>query len=217
MRGRVSRSRLGIWIVIAVVSLSSLMVVAGDSVSGSNPTDDRMLSPEGIFAMYATMYNERHDVGMDAAAQRVLIEGELQKLVGYLEDDMADVYTELRIEHDPEYRIVLRVTAAGLDRARAYLEDSSVAGLITYEVTQWTLVELREHSDLASKLLNSVGVNHARQIHGERVEIFVLDYDDAMSRLEAGDIVLPPTVDIRESPDIGSPDIGSVRRLPVTI
>jgi hypothetical protein len=176
----------------------SLMPALASDESGAPPAQapegDRstILSPEEAMNRHAQQYADEQGISLDEAIHRLSLQGEISELSGALEANERETFAGLWIQHQPEYRVVVRFTEGGEETIRRYVEGGPLAELIELRPAELTLDELRaiqdEVTDLALELgiLATAGINVQEGV----VELGITD----QAKLEASGATLPDHV-----------------------
>ncbi|MEX0761112.1 MAG: hypothetical protein WD208_05885, partial [Dehalococcoidia bacterium] len=125
---------LGIW-------LYSSATASGDADSAS----DERLSHEAAMAIdYAATF----DVSMDEATRRAGLLIELAPTLDAIRQEASGTLSGLYIEHEPELRVHLRLTASPGDALRSIIDDSPVPVVVSADAVL-SLAETKERLDQA--------------------------------------------------------------------
>lgn len=105
----------------------------------------------------ATSYADQYGVGLDEAVRRLRLQNEIGTLDATLSQEEKSTFAGLWIEHEPEYRVIVRFTnPASEQRLQARLARTSLAGLVELRRAAVSLVQLEERRNIARQ--------HARQL-----------------------------------------------------
>jgi len=95
---------------------------AVDELEGQPDPDSQLALRESAMA-----YAEDHGVSLEEATRRLRLQGELEAALTELEDELRDRFAGAWIEHEPQFRGVVRLTGQGLelpDAARSIVEQT---------------------------------------------------------------------------------------------
>ena len=93
-----------------------------DELEGQPDPDSQLALRESAMA-----YAEDHGVSLEEATRRLRLQGELEAALTELEDELRDRFAGAWIEHEPQFRGVVRLTGQGLelpDAARSIVEQT---------------------------------------------------------------------------------------------
>ena len=95
-------------------------------------TDAEDLWPPGEEALMqdAKMYASRFGVDLDEAIRRLKLQSEIGDLNAELAAKERDTFAGLWIQHQPEYRVIVRFTRNGGVTIRPYIENGPLADII---------------------------------------------------------------------------------------
>jgi hypothetical protein len=104
----------------------------------------------------ANEYARQFEVSQGEAIQRLRYQEAIGELAAALEENEADTFGGLWIQHEPDYRIVVRFTRDGRETIRPYIEGEPYAHLVGVRGAEYTLAELRTMLDQTSKELEKL-------------------------------------------------------------
>ena len=141
--------------------------------------------PEGIspaLARDARMYAEQHGVELSEAITRLLMQDTVGDLADLLYEDEPDTFGGLRVQHEPEFRVVVAFTKEGEETIAKYVQDETLMDLIEVRTVEATYRELMRASREAGWTMAEVGFRSRSIINvpENRVEVHTPD----RSRLE---------------------------------
>ncbi|HIE56888.1 MAG TPA: hypothetical protein EYP88_01465 [Anaerolineales bacterium] len=95
-------------------------------------TDAEDLLPLGEEALIqdAKMYTSRFGVDLDEAIRRLKLQSEIGDLNAELAAKEQDTFAGLWIQHQPEYRVIVRFTRNGGVTTQPYIENGPLADII---------------------------------------------------------------------------------------
>jgi hypothetical protein len=146
----------------------------------------------------ANEYARQFEVSQGEAIQRLRYQEVIGGLSAVLEENEADTFGGLWIQHEPDYRIVIRFTRDGRETIRPYIEGEPYAHLIDVRGADYTLVELTTMGDQISRELEKLdfGMAVSLSVQNNRVEVPVTDRAWFESELRKAGAVLPEGVEL---------------------
>ena len=159
----------------------------------------------------AASYADQVGVGLDEAVRRLQLQHEIGALDAALSREERDLFAGLWIEHEPEYRVVVRFThPSGEERLRARLaHDTSLAPLVAMRRAALSLVQLEERRAQASRLARQLRFTVDTNINVEEnlAEIHSNRPQALRAALAAARAHLPDRVEIVAVSDLSRPAV----------
>lgn len=163
-------------------------------------TDAEDLWPPGEEALMqdAKMYASRFGVDLDEAIRRLKLQSEIGDLNAELAAKERDTFAGLWIQHQPEYRVIVRFTRNGGVTIRPYIENGPLADIIEIRTASVTLAELEADRDQAARIARGLGIRDfsAINIIENRAELYVLDPEQLNIALRKANLQLPANVEV---------------------
>ncbi len=164
----------------------------------------------------AADYAKTVGIDLDEAVKRLRLQDEIGELNGYLYKEMRDSFAGLWIEHNPEFRVVVRFTETTDAQARRNLRTAfddlvvqglidgntlapkDLDGLLDIRSAERSIAELEEAQAAAHHLLGLQGGRFDSEINlvENRVDVFALEANELKSRLLDAKASLPAGVEI---------------------
>jgi hypothetical protein len=117
---------------------------------------------QGARRQDAGEYVKRFGVSLDEAFFRLDLQEAIGKLVAELTVSEADSYAGMWIQHEPDFRVIVRFTERGEETLLPYLTDSPLAGLVEVRGASITLADLAEEQHALGETLQSLGIAQSR-------------------------------------------------------
>ena len=165
------------------------------SIGGQPP---RLDPNDGTLAgviQYATDY----ELTLDEANRRLLLQDAIGTLNATLQANEPEVFDLLYVTHEPEYRVIVKVKPDNPNAEaalREYIAGGPLDGMVDIRVSTWTEEDLSAHQAEATRILEELGIHHSSMtdVRTERVEIMVVDLEEAEATLQEAGVSLPETV-----------------------
>lgn len=128
---------------------------------------------ESALAQDAQSYARDFGVGFEEALRRLKLQDSVGKLGAELKENERDTYAGLYIEHESEWRVVVRFTEGGQEKVRPYAEGGPLADEVEVEPAEATLEELEEIQKKAGNALKGLKVraDSLIDVENNRVEL----------------------------------------------
>ncbi len=199
MRRRMSQSlivrRTRIWTIIiaCIIGITTLGATHAQKVEDPLTLDESL-------AKDAEWYADQHGVDQEEALRRLELQSEIGSLNAKLMEQEREIFAGLWVEHDPEFRIIVRFTSNGDETIQNYIEQEDVAEILDVREASVTLEQLTSAQEKAMLTLEEANIpfESGLNLFESRVEIYVTDQAQVESRIDAISVELPPEVDIIE-------------------
>jgi hypothetical protein len=182
------------WLCIAVALLGGCY--GGGTAAGSDeiPTP----TPSEVLRRDAQEYAKQFGVSESEAIQRMQYQDGIGDLNAALLANESETFGGLWIEHEPQYRVIVRFTRNGKRTIRPYLEDKAFAHLVEVREARYTLAELEMIQAQAIRELGKLdfGVSCSLSVQDNRVEVPVSDQAWFESELRRVGAQLPEGVEV---------------------
>lgn len=137
-------------------------------------------------------------ISTDEAICRILLMDVSGDLNARLEQEKADTFAGMWIEHQPEFKVVVAFTRDGEEIIQPYAENSILASSIEVQEAEVTQAELYKIEMEANQLVGSLGLSMIGftlvNIQENQVEIHISDTKLLEERLTANQLELPDQV-----------------------
>ncbi len=169
--------------------------------------EPRVLSPEESMRRDAQEYAVSQGISLDEAIRRLELQDEIGRLNAKLEANERDTFAGLWIQHQPEYRVVVRFIRDGEETIRRYVEGGPLADIVEVLPAEFTLDELLALQDefteiaIQADVLAWSGVN----VQEHTVELAVTDRAKLEATLQEMGRTLPANVTVSEVTDLPTP------------
>lgn len=128
-------SRRSLTVAIALVAL---VLACGELAGAAEPLD-----PVAAVHADAAEYANAFDVSSDEALRRLALQDEaIPSLAAVLAESFPKHYAGLYIEHRPEFRVVVRMTAGGPTDVTSFISDFRLLGDLDVVSVEYSLAEL---------------------------------------------------------------------------
>ena len=154
-----------------------LLLLAG-CAQVSEPTRQVTVLADGeALRKDATEYAKDQNISVDEAVWRMELQDEIGRLDVELSESASDVFGGLWIEHSPDFRIVISLTADP-SVVQPYIDRSGLSDLVVYKRVSRTLQALEEAQIAAGKLAEGIVGNKFQSgldVKNNTAELYVLD------------------------------------------
>jgi len=165
---------------------------------------------EDAHQIHAEAYAEDRGVDIDEAKRRLELQAAVMDLSAQLMTHERDVMANIRIEHEPNFHVIIFVIPGGKERVIPYLKDGPLADITTFEMVEYTQDQLVADLERANELLRPLEVLYSAVVTEREVQIFVEDAEALQKRLNEEKIELPATVKVHEVEILGPETDGTV-------
>lgn len=168
------------------------------------------VEPSEALLQDAASFADQAGVGLDEAVRRLQLQHEVGALDAALSQEERDLFAGLWIEHEPEYRVVVRFThPSGEERLRARLAGTSLAALVEMRRAALSLVQLEERRSNARQLARQLRfpVDTDINVKENRAEIHLNRPQALRAALAAARAHLPDHVEIIAVSDLSRPAV----------
>ena len=155
----------------------------------------------------AQSYAADFGVTLDEALRRL----SLQRDVGELDADLmlneVETFAGLWIQHEPEFRIIVKFTEGGEETIQPYIKDGELAGLVDTGTAETTLKDLRKAQLETISEVEKLGLaaDSGINVFDNKVELYVVDKKEIESHLTTAGRVLPERVDVIKVSNLARP------------
>jgi hypothetical protein len=185
-------------------------------------TQAQRLSSEAVtdgWLRDAQSYSEVHDTSVEEALRRLQLQGTIGALDEILAEQEKETFAGRWIEHEPEFRVVVRFTdpkaAAELLSAEALGE---LVSLVEVRGAVYSLAELERRLDRASKQLEALGAraDYSVDVRQNRVEVRTPEPEALAALLRSESAALPEAVSVVEVGSLLRPYVDMIGGRPLT-
>jgi hypothetical protein len=144
----------------------------------------------------ARAYAEAHDVPLDEAIWRLRTQDPIGELQAVLQEQEADVFGGLWIEHEPVYKVIVLVTRNARRIERRYIQGGPLADIVEVREVRWTLEALTAAQAKVIQTLEEVGSRATTgiDVRGNCVTLYVADPAALLKEIDAAGLTLPEPV-----------------------
>ena len=176
-------------LLIVLVAAATLAAAPGDG--GTPITTDAL-------GMDAAMYASDYGVTLEEAKRRLGLQGSAGALQADLMGSESATFGGLWIQHEPDFKIVVRFTRDGESTVRPYVTGGALSGIVEVRTADATLNDLKTAQASATTLARGFGIPVESQIDviENRVKLFVVDKAGLDSSLTTSAVQLPSKVDV---------------------
>lgn len=197
------------WVVgINITPLEAVEELEGTpAVPSSEGATPAILSGEEAVVRDAQAYADRYGVDLDEAIRRLQLQDEIGDLNAELTENEEDTFAGLWIQHQPEYRVIVRFTRDGETTIRPYIENGPLAGMVEVRKARVTLTELRSARAQAAQIAAQLGIpaQSGINVFENRVELYVTDRAQFDAALRVASIQLPDYVEVVTVEELSTP------------
>jgi hypothetical protein len=147
----------------------------------------------------AKAYAEAHDVPLDEAIRRLRQQDPVGELSAVLQEQEADVFGGLWIQHEPEYEVIVLVTGDAADQERIrrrYVQGGPLEDTVEIREAGVTRKELKAAQVELMQILEAVGsrAQTGIDVRGNCVALYTTDPEAFLKEVEATGLTLPEPV-----------------------
>jgi len=196
------RSKIGIGIVGAVALALSLVACTAREVPSvtwsAKVATPIPLNTEGALVRDAQQYAADMGVDLDEAMRRLQYQDDIGRLRAALAANERDTFAGLWIQHQPDFRVIVRFTRDGKKTIQPYIKDKPWADLVEVREANATLVELESALHETIRVLDRLGFDVSCGLNEmeNRVEVWVTDRAWFEGELRKANIQLPEHVEL---------------------
>lgn len=191
---------------IAISAATLLTLAVSSAVSASKTT----LPNEDALRQDAESYILDHPVSMDEAATRLQLQAQAGDLEATLRDQLGDQFAGLWIEHEPEYRVVVRLSG-NVQRAdiSEYFNSTQLEARTEILAADWSLTELRDQQVFVNRLTRQYGIKADSEIdvRDNRVKIYTANPEGLQLSFADNGIELPAGVVLVNTAHLATPEV----------
>lgn len=157
----------------------------------------------------AEEYAKAFGVSIDEALRRLELQRAIGELDAKLEEQEADTFAGLYIEHEPEYRVVARFTRDGAATLQRYVADTALAGVVHAEQAHSTMNELLRAQEAALKAVRAQGlqVDGTLDVRENVAEVRVLGHAAAGAAQALRGLALPAQAKVTTVSKLMEPEV----------
>jgi len=146
----------------------------------------------------AQQYAQDMGVDLDEAVRRLQSQDDIGRLNATLTANERETFAGLWVEHQPDFRVIVRFTRAGKRTIRPYIESEPWADLVEVRSASVTLAELAAIQAQTTQALDRLDfeVTSLLDVKGNRVEVVVTDRAWFEKELENAGVDLPEHVEL---------------------
>lgn len=185
------------WIVL-LLGLFIVSCTPYTAVSQPAPLPTPIPLPPTTDAIWIDASYMAEDLGISVreAVRRGMVQDRIGQLNAMLEENEADTFAGLWIEHEPSYQVVAAFTENGERTLRPYLQTYPIPAEVTVLEFAHSLTELRELQTAVNNQLSLLQYPHSSSINVKENNVEILISDEALlhEKLQAAGETLPEDV-----------------------
>lgn len=169
--------------------------------SSISTTEDSVVVEESSALLVdAEVYASMNNVSLEEALRRLKLQNEIGNLNAQLSENEKGTFAGLWIEHQPNYRVVVRLTQMVESIILPYVENSQLADIIDLSPAETSLQELEKSQSQITQICNKLGIlcDSSINIKENFVELYVTDSTYLETTLHAAQIQLPANIQVVE-------------------
>lgn len=181
--------------------------------------DVPIASSEQVIDDSAAAYAAAVGVDIREAIHRLKLQDSIGNLEATLAEKEAAIYAGLWVQHQPDFRIIVRLTKTGKSALTPYLTDLSLGKLIETREATFTIKELEsaraQAADVAAKLRIrfSSGIN----LNENTAELYILDEEQLAAAMHNANAELPAGVRVVRVDELPQDVVDIYGGLPITL
>jgi len=150
---------------------------------------------------YASIYN----VSVDEAAKRLTLQGIAENINASLVTKEGTTFAGLWIQHEPDYRVIVRFTNNGDVTIKSYIQNTPLLNLVEVRTADVSFEELKLEQLQTTQIMSQSNIPFRTGINvmENRVEVYVLDTAEVSTFLRDSNIALPEHTRIIKVNEIG--------------
>lgn len=156
----------------------------------------------------AEIYASDYRVSIEEASRRLdLQKNEIGDLRVGLSDNESDDFAGLWIEHEPEFRVVVRFTQGGFKRVAPYIKGTPLENIVDVKSAKFALEDLVLAQYRSSRKLDALKIRHDSTIDvaKNRVELYVTKPAKLETTLSSNGVSLPNSAAVIDVPGLSKP------------
>ncbi len=164
-------------------------------------TEDRIVVEESSALLVdAEIYASMNNVSLEEAVRRLKLQNEIGNLNARLSENEKETFAGLWIEHQPNYRVIVRLTQIVESIILPYVENSQLENIIDFSSAETSLQKLEESQSQITQICNKLGIlcNSSINIKENFVELYVTDSTYLETTLQAAQTQLPANIQVVE-------------------
>ena len=199
--------RLHLLIVVLIVVIV-LPVVIMPTESAVAPVSCPSLPESDALARDAQHYAKDFGVDVEEAICRLSLQDEIGELGAELAANERDTFAGLRIQHQPDFRVIVEFTSGGEETMARYLKNSRLANIVEIRNADVSLENLKATQREAMRIAEATGmrVESSTMVQENRVELYVTDSKRFWAALRDRHLRLPHNVSVIEVEHLSEPD-----------
>lgn len=173
-------------------------VTSGTGTATPGTDELPVLSSDEAIRQDAQEYARQFHVSVEEAVERLQYQAGIEPLCEALTANEKDTFAGLWIQHEPEYRVIVRFTRDGAETIRPYIEGQPFAHLVEVREARFTRVELKAIMGEALREMDKLdfGVAVSLSVPNNRVEVGVTDRAWFEAELREAGAQLPEGVEL---------------------
>jgi hypothetical protein len=181
-------------LLLATPVRNSTTTLAAPILDGEGPIASR----EQVLADSAAAYASTVGVDIKEAMFRLKLQDSIGNLEATLAEKEAAIYAGLQVQHQPDFRIIVRLTEVDRGILTPYLTDATLSKLIELREATFTIKELEFARAQAAEMVAKLGIRFSSgiSINENLAELYVLDEKQLTTDIHNMNAELPPEVRI---------------------
>jgi hypothetical protein len=166
----------------------------------STTEDSVVVVASSALLVDAEVYASMNNVSLEEALRRLKLQNEIGNLNAQLSENEKGTFAGLWIEHQPNYRVIVRLTQIVESIILPYVGNSHLADMIDLSPAETSLQELEESQSQITKICKKLGIlcNSSINIKENFVELYVTDSTYLETTLQAAQTQLPANIQVIE-------------------
>ena len=198
--------RLHLLIVVLIVVIV-LPVVIMPTESAVAPVSRPSLPESDALTRDAQHYAKDFGVDVEEAICRLSLQDEIGELGAELAANERDTFAGLRIQHQPDFRVIVEFTSGSEETMARYLKNSRLANIVEIRNADVSLENLKATQREAMRIAEATGmrVESGTMVQENRVELYVTDSKRFWAALRDRHLRLPHNVSVIEVGHLSEP------------
>ncbi len=186
-------------VIASVLAVVFIFFLPADSAVSQNSSPNKELE-RNLLVESAKVYMADQGTSLPEAIRRLQLQDRIGQLNARLTAKQAETFAGLWIQHDPEFRVIVRFTRDGEKIIRPYVEGGPLQSIVEPRSAKATLARMEEAEARAAYVADSLGItaDSGVDLVKNRVVLYVTDRARLVTALQATGARLPNEVDIIE-------------------
>lgn len=145
-------------VILAALLIPTIVACASTPQAQKEPTMIAEPTPGEALQTDAAEYARQFGVSQEEALRRLSVQNEIGGLDAVLQQEQAETFAGLWIQHEPEYRVMAAFTRDGEQTIQPYLEGKPYAELVEVKTFPYSLRELESAQQQAIRIADDLGI-----------------------------------------------------------